>query len=174
MFPTGSAFRKPSIRSPFILTSIFLSFTLTATITANEFMSKRKSDKEKTYSISELASQLEISPRTIRFYEEKGLISPNRTPGNQRIYTRKDRVRLKLILRGKRFGFSLDEIAEMIGISEADMNEVDQIEKSLRYGEKKLGEIRRHREELDLLEQDLLETRDKLSRRLKTLKQEEK
>ena len=137
-------------------------------------MSKQKSDEEKTYSISELASQLEISPRTIRFYEEKGLISPNRTPGNQRIYTRKDRRRLKLILRGKRFGFSLDEIAEMIGISEADMDEIDQIEKSLRYGEKKLGEIRRRREELDLLEQDLLETRNKLSRRLKNLQEEEK
>jgi len=137
-------------------------------------MSKQKNDTQKTYSISELASQLEISPRAIRFYEEKGLISPKRTLGNQRIYTRKDRGRLKLILRGKRFGFSLDEIAEMIGISETDMDEVDQIEKSLRYGEKKLGEIRRRREELDLLEQDLLETRDKLSRRLKTLQTEKK
>ncbi|MFW5854951.1 MAG: MerR family transcriptional regulator [Thermodesulfobacteriota bacterium] len=137
-------------------------------------MSKQKNDEEKTYSISELASQLEISPRTIRFYEEKGLMSPNRTPGNQRIYTRKDRGRLKLILRGKRFGFSLDEIAEMIGISEADMNEIDQIEKSLHYGEKKLGEIRRRREELDLLEQDLLEIRDKLLKRLHTLTEEEK
>lgn len=122
---------------------------------------------EKThYSISELASMLEISPSTIRFYEEKKLIDPERTAGNQRIYSRKDRARLKLILRGKRFGFSLDEIAEIIGLADMEVNEVSQIEKSLAYADKRISEIRTRRNELDLLEKDMLAMKDNLLNRL--------
>ena len=92
-------------------------------------------DKEKKvtgnwgYTISDLATEFEISSRTIRFYEEKGLISPQRTKGNQRIYDKRDRARLKLILRGKRFGYSLDEILEMIGMTDLNISELEQIEK---------------------------------------------
>ena len=89
---------------------------------------------EHPMTISKLAGQLDVSPHTIRFYEDKGLISPKRTAGNQRIYTARDRARLKLILRGKRFGFSLTEIAEMIGTADVDLNEIGQIEKTLAYG----------------------------------------
>lgn len=119
----------------------------------------KKNDGE-SFSISELAQQLEISPHTIRFYEEKGLISPKRTAGNQRIYTKKDRARMKLILRGKRFGFSLDEIASTIGMADSEMNESEQIEKSLLYASDKLAELRQRREELDLLEKDMLALHD--------------
>ena len=129
----------------------------------------RKDPRTKLYSISELAAEFDISPRSIRFYEEKGLISPQRTGGNQRIYTRRDRARLKLILRGKRFGYSLDEIAEMIGMTDADINEVTQIERSLAYGQRKLEEIRQRVVELEMLEQDLLSVRDKLTKRLEEL-----
>jgi DNA-binding transcriptional MerR regulator len=128
----------------------------------------------KTFSISELAREFDISPRTIRFYEEKRLISPQRTKGNQRIYSRRDRARLKLILRGKRFGYSLDEIAEMIGMTDVDMNEVAQIEKSLVYGEKKLREIRNRIEDLHLLELDLLNVKAKLVQRLADLREEDR
>ena len=72
----------------------------------------------KTWSISDLAAEFDVTPRTIRFYEEKGLIAPRRSKGNQRIYAKRDRARLKLILRGKRFGYSLDEIAEMMGMND--------------------------------------------------------
>jgi len=116
-------------------------------------------------SISQVADELDISTRTIRFYEEKGLIQPRRTAGNQRVYTPRNKARLKLIIRGKRFGFSLDEIAEMIGMADADPNELEQIEKSLRYGDAKLKEIRERKKELTLLEQDILATRDKLIKR---------
>ncbi len=116
-------------------------------------------------SISQVADELDISTRTIRFYEEKGLIQPRRTTGNQRVYTPRNKARLKLIIRGKRFGFSLDEIAEMIGMADADPNELEQIEKSLRYGDAKLKEIRERKKELTLLEQDILATRDKLIKR---------
>jgi len=66
-----------------------------------------------TYSISDLASEFDVTTRTIRFYEEKGLLSPRRE-GVRRIYSPADRTRLRLILRGKRLGLSLDESAEII------------------------------------------------------------
>ena len=129
----------------------------------------KKIQSGKRISISQIADELDISPRTIRFYEEKGLIKPERTPGNQRIYTPRNKARLRLILRGKRFGFSLNEIAEMIGMADADMNEVEQIEKSLEFGDAKLEEIRAGKKELALLEQDMLAMKEKLIKRLDSL-----
>lgn len=67
----------------------------------------------KTYSISELAKALDVTPRAIRFYEEQGMLSPERR-GQERIYAPRDLVALKLILRGKRIGFSLAECRELI------------------------------------------------------------
>jgi DNA-binding transcriptional MerR regulator len=127
---------------------------------------------KETFTISELASQLDISPSTIRFYEEKGLLSPERTKGNQRIYTKKDRGRLKLILRGKRFGATLLEISEMIGMAQGEFNEVEQIDKSLFYTKRKLQEINIKRQELDLFEEDLLELQAKLEIRKKELNEQ--
>ncbi|MFT5782271.1 MAG: DNA-binding transcriptional MerR regulator [Pseudomonas sp.] len=66
-----------------------------------------------TYSISELARELDITTRAIRFYEEQGLLTPERR-GQERIYSARDKVSLKLILRGKRIGFSLAECKELI------------------------------------------------------------
>lgn len=125
-----------------------------------------------TWTISQIADQLDISTRTIRFYEEKGLIQPKRTSGNQRVYTPRNKARLKLILRGKRFGFSLEEIAEMIGMANADPDERQQIEKSLKFGEAKLKEIQDRKKELELLEQDILATRQKLVHRITQLNQQ--
>ena len=145
--------------------------TLTLTSSAAPPMNTPETHtRERSYSISELAREFDISPRTIRFYEEKKLIAPRRTKGNQRIYLKRDRARLKLILRGKRFGYTLDEIAEMIGMTDVDMSEATQIEKSLAYGEKKLAEIREHIEELRLLEEDLLNVKKRLTERLIQLK----
>jgi len=134
-------------------------------------MDKHKKDaRNGGYIISDLATEFDISSRTIRFYEEKGLISPQRTKGNQRIYGKRDRARLKLILRGKRFGYSLDEIAEMIGMTDLNMSEVEQIEKSLDYAKKKLAEIRDRIKDLELLEEDLLSVKAKFYKRLDQLK----
>ncbi|MFZ5586694.1 MAG: MerR family transcriptional regulator [Thermodesulfobacteriota bacterium] len=127
-----------------------------------------RTDK-RLFTISELAGEFDISTRTIRFYEEKGLITPRRSRGNQRLYTRRDRARLKLILRGKRFGYSLDEIAEMIGMADVDLEETDQILRSLVFGEAKLAEIRQRIAELRMLEQDILSVKDKLVARLARL-----
>ncbi len=68
-----------------------------------------------TYSISDLARELDITTRTIRFYEEQGMLSPERR-GLERVYSARDKVTLKLILRGKRIGFSLAECRELIGL----------------------------------------------------------
>lgn len=77
---------------------------------------------EQTFAIGELAEELGITTRTIRFYEERGLISPARSEGNQRIYSRKDRGRLKLILRHRDGGFTLDELRELLDIYEVSPN----------------------------------------------------
>ena len=79
-----------------------------------------------TYSISELAREFGITTRTIRFYEEKGLVSPMRE-GQKRLYTPADRVRIKLILRGKRIGMTLLESAEMIDLYDPDHNNEEQL-----------------------------------------------
>ncbi len=129
--------------------------------------------KEQTWTISHLAAEFDISPRTIRFYEEKELLMPDRTGGGHRFYTRKDHARLKLILRGKRFGYSLDEIADMIGLATDDIDEKEQIRRTFRYADKSLEEIRRRIEELKMFEAEILEMQKKLETRLQTLKDKE-
>jgi DNA-binding transcriptional MerR regulator len=126
--------------------------------------------ENETFSISDLADGLDISARAIRFYEEKGLIIPMRTKGNHRVYSRRDRTRLKLILRGKRLGYSLEEIAEMIGMANVNMDEEQQLKKTLSYGQKKLKEINQKMEELQILKEDLLSIKQKILNRLKELK----
>ena len=81
---------------------------------------------QKTYSISDLHKEFEVTPRAIRFYEDQGLLAPARE-GNRRIYDERDRVRLRLILRGKRLGFSLSEIGEMFELYDSDPGEIGQL-----------------------------------------------
>ncbi len=127
-----------------------------------------KNGEKNTFTISELAKEFEISTRTIRYYEELGLLSPQRSAGNQRIFTRKDRARLKLILRGKRLGFSLSEIKEMIEMYDV-AGESEQIKLTLKYGEKKLREIEEKIKELEMLKEDLLAIKEILIERLREL-----
>ena len=83
-----------------------------------------------TYSISELAREFDVTPRAIRFYEDQGLLAPRRE-GQRRIYTPRDRTRLKLTLRGKRLGLSLSEIRELIDMYEPGRDERPQLERFL-------------------------------------------
>jgi DNA-binding transcriptional MerR regulator len=156
----------------FFLPAMSLRIKLDVNVNWNLTQKMKNHETDKLYSISELAAELELSPRSIRFYEEKGLLAPQRTDGNHRIYDRRDRARLKLIQRGKRFGYSLDEIAEMIGMTSTDVNEIRQIQTSLEYGEKKLREIKERIEELQLMELDLLSVREKLLKRLVVIEKE--
>ena len=81
-----------------------------------------------TYSISELAQEFALTTRAIRFYEDQGLLAPRRD-GTRRVYSKRDQVRLKLILRGKRLGFSLAEVREMLELYDSAPDERPQLEK---------------------------------------------
>ena len=79
-----------------------------------------------TFGIAELAREFGVTTRTIRFYEDRGLIQPRRA-GQRRIYAPRDRVRLRLIMRGKRLGFSLEDIGKMLDLYDVDPTEVAQL-----------------------------------------------
>jgi DNA-binding transcriptional MerR regulator len=132
---------------------------------------KARQPRKEQYRISELAEEFGITPRSIRYYEKRGLLSPGRSNGNYRIFSRKDRARLRLILRGKRFGYCLDEIREMIGYWNSEPAEEEQIRKSLKYGDKKLEEISSKIGELKKIESDLLTVRKRLLERLESLEE---
>src|SRR6185295_8848088 len=93
-------------------------------------METQRAAERLEYSISELSREFEITPRAIRFYEDQGLISPRRA-GQRRIYTPRDRTRLKLTLRGKRLGLTLSEIRELIDMYEPGRDERPQLERFL-------------------------------------------
>ena len=111
-----------------------------------------------TFTISELADEFGITPRAIRYYEECGLLSPQRkTPTSQRVYDERDRARLKLILRGKRFGYSLSEIGEVIKLYEIDPTQQKQIMYTLQVGFSHIQEIDEKIEELREIREEMLE-----------------
>lgn len=78
------------------------------------------------FTITDLSNEFAITPRTIRFWEDQGLITPQREAG-KRVYSRRDRTRLKLALRGKRLGFSLPEIKDLINMYDADRDDRQQL-----------------------------------------------
>lgn len=79
-----------------------------------------------TFTISELAAEFGLTPRTIRFYEDEGLVSPGRS-GMNRVYSRRDRARLELICRGKRLGFSLADVKEFLDLYNRDQRQIEQM-----------------------------------------------
>ncbi|SMO45914.1 MerR family transcriptional regulator [Melghirimyces algeriensis] len=123
-----------------------------------------------TYSISDLAREFDISTRTIRYYEERGLIHPDRTEGGQRVYSRKDRTRLRLILRGKRFGFSLDEIVEMIDMFDQDRSGRKQLVVTIDYGKKKIGEVEEKIQDMMALKKEMEDLLEDFEKRLDQLR----
>jgi DNA-binding transcriptional MerR regulator len=110
------------------------------------------------YSIGELAGEFGISTRAIRFYESKGLIAPDRV-GSNRIYKRRDRARLILILRGKRLGFSLEEIAEYLNLHDADPNQIAQTRLLLHKVETSIAELDGKQRDIEAALSDLTEIR---------------
>jgi DNA-binding transcriptional MerR regulator len=81
---------------------------------------------DRLFTVTELAAELGVTARTLRFYEDRGLIAPRRL-GTTRVYTHRDRARMMLILRGKRLGFSLREIAEYLDLYDADTTHTEQL-----------------------------------------------
>jgi DNA-binding transcriptional MerR regulator len=100
------------------------------------------------YSITDLAEEFEVTSRTIRFYEDKGLISPERQ-GLTRVYSRADRARLKLIVRGRRLGFSLQEIKKMIDLYNPEAEPTEQLKYTLQKCDEQLQKLLRQREDIN-------------------------
>jgi len=101
-----------------------------------------------SYSISDLAGEFGVTTRTIRFYENRGLLTPRRE-GQRRIYSRRDRTRLKLILRGKRLGMTLREIKEVFDLYDMAHGEERQLERYLEILQKKRDNLLRQRQDLE-------------------------
>lgn len=124
-------------------------------------------------SISKLAQEMRITSRTIRYYEEMGLLTPlHNEKMSQRVYGPRERARLTLILRGKRLGFSLAEIKEMIDLYDIDRTEGLQLERTVAYGEKRLQELEEKIQELILLKGELLDYHQQFTELLKKRNQE--
>lgn len=104
--------------------------------------------KKDTFSISELAAAFEITPRTLRFYEDHGLIHPERQ-GQNRIYSARDRSRLAWILRGRRVGFSLAEVAELINLYDLGDGRVEQRRVTLLKCRERQSQLIEQRNDLD-------------------------
>jgi DNA-binding transcriptional MerR regulator len=97
--------------------------------------------------IGPMCEEFDVTPRTLRFYEAKELLSPVRE-GQKRLFTRRDRARLKLILRGKRFGFSLEEIRQLLDLYDIGDQQVTQISRTYELGQKHLEAMIAKRDEL--------------------------
>lgn len=104
---------------------------------------------EQFYSITELCTDLGITPRTIRFYETKGLVLPKRA-GKTRVYTHRDRARMILILRGKQLGFSLSDIKEFLDLYEVDRTQTVQIKLLAKKVRQRIEQLEDQRQALEL------------------------
>src|SRR5580704_2432967 len=105
-------------------------------------------DPQRIYSIAELSREFAITPRTMRFYEDEGLIKPRRQ-GLTRLYSAGDRTRLSWILRGKRLGFSLAEIRELLDLYHVDRTGLQQLRELLRRSRLHIEDLQRRRRDLD-------------------------
>ena len=119
-------------------------------------VSKRLPVTDQFFTVTQLAEELGVTARAVRFYEDKGLISPRRA-GNTRVYTLRDRARLKLILRGKRLGFTLAEIKEYLDLYDLDRTQKEQLRTLLRGVGKRIQRLEMQR---IALEETLAELRE--------------
>ena len=109
---------------------------------------------ENTLTIREMCNAFGVTPRTLRFYEAKELLFPIRQ-GQKRLFTRSDQARLKLILRGKRFGFSLEEIRQLLNLYDQGDQQLTQLSKTYEIALERLSDMERQRSELDEAIDDL-------------------
>ncbi|KRS16466.1 MerR family transcriptional regulator [Roseovarius indicus] len=103
---------------------------------------------DETMSIREMCDAFDVTPRTLRFYESKELLFPRRV-GQKRLFTKRDRARLKLILRGKRFGFSLEEIRQLLDLYDKGDQQLTQLTETYGLAEKRLSDLVQQRDELN-------------------------
>src|SRR5690348_17164236 len=114
------------------------------------------SEPVRLYSIGDLSSEFALSHRAIRFYEDRGLLAPQRIGGN-RVYGARDHARLKLILRGKRLGFALAEIRELLELYDVDPDHLEQLRATLTKGRARIADLERQQQEIALTVKELRE-----------------
>ena len=120
------------------------------------------------YSISDLAQEFNLTTRAIRFYEDEGLLQPGRS-GRQRVYSARDRVRLKLILRGKRLGFSLSDVRDIIEMYDLDAGETGQLRYFLDQIKERREALEQQRSDIDLTLKELDEIESQCQGRLASI-----
>ena len=120
---------------------------------------------ERTFTIRQLCTEFKVTPRALRFYEDKGLLSPARE-GLNRVYNHRDRARLVLILRGKRVGLSLAEIREILELYNEDESNASQTALSLRKFKERLAALEAQREDIDEAIETLREAVAKMEKQL--------
>lgn len=99
-------------------------------------------------SIKTIAKEYTLTPRTLRYYEELGILKPTRPHNGMRHYSKREEAKIKLIIRGKKYGFSMEEIKEMILLFDLDRTGIKQLERTIEYGQQKLKEIDQKIQEL--------------------------
>ncbi len=104
--------------------------------------------EQETMTIRQMCDAFDVTPRTLRFYESKELLAPIRD-GQKRLFTKRDRARLKLILRGKRFGFSLEEIRQLLELYYLDDQQETQLTRTLEVAGARLSDLEQRRRELE-------------------------
>lgn len=109
-----------------------------------------------TLTIREMCDAFDVTPRTLRFYEAKELLFPERA-GQKRLFTKRDRARLKLILRGKRFGFSLEEIRQLLDLYYKGDGQMSQLQQTFDLASTRLTDLEKQRTDLDEAITDLRE-----------------
>lgn len=124
--------------------------------------------------IREAADMFAVSTRTIRYYEEIGLLRPKRDANNQRLYSKAEIAKLKLISRGKRFGFSLEEIKEMVLLFDQDRTGKKQLERTIAYGQQRVKEIDDKISELQEMKKEMEHLMALFSEKLNNIKEEGK
>ena len=132
-------------------------------------MSRSLPSKEITYNISELAHEFDVTPRTIRYYEDEGLLTPMRE-GQTRIYSHRDKIRLKLTLRGKRLGFSLAEIRELFDMYDTDKLSKTQLHSMIQLIEAKRGALHQQLEDIQMVMAELEAAEQRCVNSLNSLK----
>jgi len=112
-----------------------------------------------TFTVTQLCREFDVTPRALRFYESKGLLHPARE-GMRRRFDQRDKARLVLILRGKRFGFSLAEIGELLDLYDTDNTQVSQLTRTMEVAGRRLDDMRQQRDELTIAIAELQEQMD--------------
>ena len=120
--------------------------------------------------IKEVSEKFDMTTRTLRYYEELGMLKPQRSSNNQRLYPNRELVKLKLIQRGKQYGFNLEEIKEMVLLFDVDRSGEKQLERTIEYGSRQMKSIDEKIAELQTMKKEMASLLDEFTEKLNNLK----